>query len=199
LCLCITNFRSQNYFCTLTQTLYVTHIMRTFVTWPSLQKMASHRNSTQHTYPRGNSSRSSQSCAPRITFFFSILPTSTIERRQGGPIGGTLCTGNLRYRKDFFQSLSIEEGRRRNRKIPWSALVPLKLSPWQKLLASRNNQTFIKRKGFDCASFDRLLDKFAPEFNGHTPFDESGYIVEFKNIPRDGREKFSQQIVWDWH
>ena len=53
--------------------------------------------------------------------------------------------------------------------------------------------------GFDSESFDRLLDKFAPEFNGHTPFDESGYIVEFKNIPRDGREKFSQQIVWDWH
>jgi hypothetical protein len=34
--------------------------------------------------------------------------------------------------------------------------------------------------GFDSESFDRLLDKFAPEFNGHTPFDESGSIVEFK-------------------
>ncbi len=34
--------------------------------------------------------------------------------------------------------------------------------------------------GFNCESFDRLLDKFAPEFNGDTPFDELGYIVEFK-------------------
>ena len=33
--------------------------------------------------------------------------------------------------------------------------------------------------GFDCLSFDRILDKFGPMFSGHTPFDESGMIVEF--------------------
>jgi hypothetical protein len=85
-----------------------------------------------------------------------------------------------RYRKDFFRSLSIEERRRRYRKIPRCALIPLKLSPWRKLLALRNDQAFITMMGFDCESFDRLLDKFTPEFNGHTPFDESGYVVEFE-------------------
>ncbi len=33
--------------------------------------------------------------------------------------------------------------------------------------------------GFDCLSFDRILDKFGPMFSEHTPFDESGMIVEF--------------------
>ena len=33
--------------------------------------------------------------------------------------------------------------------------------------------------GFDCLSFDRILDKFGPMFSGHTTFDESGMIVEF--------------------
>jgi hypothetical protein len=34
--------------------------------------------------------------------------------------------------------------------------------------------------GFDCKSFDKVLEKFAPMFLGHTPFDESGMIVEFE-------------------
>jgi hypothetical protein len=42
--------------------------------------------------------------------------------------------------------------------------------------------------GFDCESFDRLLDKFAPMFDGHTPFDESGYIVEFEYTQGRKRE-----------
>jgi hypothetical protein len=37
--------------------------------------------------------------------------------------------------------------------------------------------------GFDCLPFDRILDKFGPMFSGHTPFDESGMIVEFKYTP----------------
>ena len=53
-----------------------------------------------------------------------------------------------RYRKDFLKSLSIEERRRRNRKIPLCALIPLALSPWQKLLQSQNDQAFITMTGF---------------------------------------------------
>ncbi len=34
--------------------------------------------------------------------------------------------------------------------------------------------------GFDCFSFDSLLVKFGPMFDGHTPFNESGMIVEFE-------------------
>ena len=36
--------------------------------------------------------------------------------------------------------------------------------------------------GFDCLSFDRILDKFGPMFSKNTPFDESGMIVEFNYI-----------------
>ena len=42
--------------------------------------------------------------------------------------------------------------------------------------------------GFDCESFDRVLDKFTPMFWGHTPFDESGFIVEFEYITGRKRE-----------
>ena len=85
-----------------------------------------------------------------------------------------------RYRKDFFRSLSIDERRRRYRKIPRCALISLNMSPWRKLLASRNDQAYITMMGFDCESFDTILDKFAPMFSGHTPFDSSGMIVPFE-------------------
>ncbi len=85
-----------------------------------------------------------------------------------------------RYRKDFFNSLSIEEQCCWYPKIPQCALIPLKLSPWQKLLHSQNNQAFITMTGFDCFSFNSFLVKFGPMFDGHTPFDKSGMIVEFE-------------------
>jgi hypothetical protein len=34
--------------------------------------------------------------------------------------------------------------------------------------------------GFDCKSFDKVLKKFAPMYSGHTPFNESGMIIEFE-------------------
>ena len=55
-----------------------------------------------------------------------------------------------RYRKDFFR------------------LIALILSPWRKLLASRNDQAYIIMMGFDCKSSENILDKVAPMFSGHT-------------------------------
>jgi hypothetical protein len=52
--------------------------------------------------------------------------------------------------------------------------------------------------GFNCESFDRLLDKFTPNLIGTHLLMNQG-ILSSLNIPRDGREKFSQQIVWDWY
>ena len=80
---------------------------------------------------------------------------------------------HTRYRKDFFKTLSIEERRRRYRKIPRCALIPLKLSPWQKLLHSQNDQAFITMMGLEA---------------GHTPFDPSGMIVEFEYTHGQKRE-----------
>jgi hypothetical protein len=36
--------------------------------------------------------------------------------------------------------------------------------------------------GFDCESFDKVLEKVAPMFSGHTPFDESVLNVEFEYV-----------------
>jgi hypothetical protein len=92
--------------------------------------------------------------------------------------------GRLKHsrQEDFFRTLSIEERRRCYQKIPQCSLLPLKLLPWQKLLASRNDQAYITMLGFDCKSFDKVLKKFAPMFSEHTPFDESGMIVEFEYV-----------------
>ncbi len=87
---------------------------------------------------------------------------------------------HCRYSKVFFRTLSIKQRHQCYHKIPGCVLIPLKLSPWQKLLASKNDQAYITMPGFDCKSFDKVLEKFAPMYPGHTPFDESGMIVEFK-------------------
>jgi hypothetical protein len=71
------------------------------------------------------------------------------------------------YKKDFFRTLFIEERHQCYQKIPQWFLIPLKLLPWQKLLASRNDQAYITMLGFDCKSFDKVLKKFAPMFSGH--------------------------------
>ena len=42
--------------------------------------------------------------------------------------------------------------------------------------------------GFDCKPFENILDKFAPLFSGHTPFDKSGMIVDFEYITGRKRE-----------
>jgi len=68
--------------------------------------------------------------------------------------------------------------------------VPLKLSPWRKLLASQNDQAYITMMGFDCESFSMILEKFGPIFSTHTPFDKSGMIVEFEHIR--GRKRVVQ-------
>ena len=123
------------------------------------------------------------------SFAMSLLDSALLlclarhhARKKRGPYK------HSRLRKDFFKSLSIEERRRRFRKVPRSALIPLAHSPWRRLLASRNDQAYITMMGFDCESFDRILDKFGPMFSGHTPFDESGMIVEF-NYTRGRKRK----------
>jgi hypothetical protein len=87
-----------------------------------------------------------------------------------------------RYRKDFFKSLSIEERRQRYQKIPHCALIPLALSPWQKLQASRNDQTYITMMGFDINSFETILKKISPMYLTRTHFDASGMIVPLDDL-----------------
>ncbi len=94
-----------------------------------------------------------------------------------------------RYRKKFFRTLSIEESHHWYRKILQCALIPLKLSPWQKLITLQNNQAYITMLGFDCNSFDQVLKKFvSPMFSGHTSYVESGMIVELVKTCGQKRE-----------
>ncbi len=36
--------------------------------------------------------------------------------------------------------------------------------------------------GFDCKSFDKMLEYFGPMFSSHTPFDESSFIIPFEYV-----------------
>ncbi len=36
--------------------------------------------------------------------------------------------------------------------------------------------------GFNCESFDKILEYFDPMFSSHTPFNESGFIVPFEYV-----------------
>ncbi len=46
----------------------------------------------------------------------------------------------------------------------------------------RNDQAYITMMGFDCESFDKILENFGSMFSSHTPFDESGFIVPFEYV-----------------
>ena len=109
-----------------------------------------------------------------LDYAFLLCLARRHARKKRGPYK------HSRLWKDFFKALSIEERRRRYRKIPRCALISLALSPWRRLLASQNDPAYLTMMGFDCESFDRILEKFGPMFSGHTPFDESGMIVEFE-------------------
>ncbi len=140
--------------------------------------------------PRANNNillYSSSSGPLRMRFLHSLLLLYLAHRGQYGKKMRTKKT-HSRYRKDFFRSLSIEERRRRYRKIPRCALIPMKLSPWQKLRASQNDQAYITMTGFDFESFEKILERFAPMFSGHTPFNSSGMIDEFEYTTGQKRE-----------
>ena len=42
--------------------------------------------------------------------------------------------------------------------------------------------------GIDCESFEKILERFAPMFSGHTPFNSSGMIDEFEYTTGQKRE-----------
>jgi hypothetical protein len=81
-------------------------------------------------------------------------------------------------------SLSAEERCRCCRQIPWSSLLSLPESPWQKLFASQVDQAFITMTGFDHNLFLTLLQKFAPVFDDYTPFNKQQ--IELKEDPKKG-------------
>jgi hypothetical protein len=66
--------------------------------------------------------------------------------------------------------LTLEGRRRRDRRIPREALLLPKVSPWQKLYHSRNDQALITVTGLDHDAFNVLLVRFTPFFSENTPW-----------------------------
>ncbi len=45
------------------------------------------------------------------------------------------------------------------------------------MLALQNDQAYITMMGFDCESFDKVFERFAPMFPGYTPFESSDQLI----------------------
>jgi hypothetical protein len=102
------------------------------------------------------------------------------KSEEGGP---DKC--HSRYRKEFFNNISSVERRLRSRRIPRVSLLSLPDPPWQKLLTLQVNQAMITMNGFDCVSFQSLLQKFALIFDQYTPFNKS-HITLKANTSKGG-------------
>ena len=81
-----------------------------------------------------------------------------------------------RNRKMFYKTLSLEERRRRGRKIPRESLQHQSRSAWRKLYESGNDAALITLTGLDHITFDELNIKFKPIFDSHTPHTVNGTI-----------------------
>ena len=81
-----------------------------------------------------------------------------------------------RNRKIFYKTLSLEERRRRGRKIPRESLEHPSRSAWRKLYESGNDAALITLTGLDHVTFDELNIKFKLLFDSHTPHTVNGTI-----------------------
>ena len=74
-----------------------------------------------------------------------------------------------------FRSRLNQEGlRRRDRRIPRSALQPPRMSSWSVLFSSGNDQALITVCGVDHVVFHELEEKFTPIFDRYTPYGRRG-------------------------
>ncbi len=74
----------------------------------------------------------------------------------------------------FKSLLSIEQRRRRDRRIPRIALVDPSESAWVKLYCSGSDSAMITLTGLDYPSFNYLSVKFEDLYNEYTPYSHSG-------------------------
>jgi hypothetical protein len=92
----------------------------------------------------------------------------------------------------FRSRLSREMRRRRDRRIPCSALQNANVSAWVRLYCSNSDQAMITFTGFDYASFNYLQSKFEVLYLRYTPYSRNGKIVLRRTdngIPRNRRPR----------
>jgi len=80
---------------------------------------------------------------------------------------------------DFF--LTVDEVRRRRRRIPRCALTSPHYSSFQTLLASRNEQAYITVTGLDVATFSDLLVRFESLYKRYSPYTVNGKIGSLRH------------------
>ena len=82
----------------------------------------------------------------------------------------------------YWQLLSDEEKRRRDRRIPRSALREYKYSSFRYLYSSGNDQALLNATGFDHATFQILLTKFKKSYDHHMVSLSTGRICRKRLI-----------------
>ena len=108
-----------------------------------------------------------------MKFFWFYFLLCEIERRERENNSDTEHQ-HSRYQKRFHRSLSVEDRRLRQQKIPRESLHFIHESSWRRLFYSYNNQSLITLTGLDHGTFDYLLRKFQPIFESRTPFGLNG-------------------------
>jgi len=100
---------------------------------------------------------------------------------------GYILRQKARDRRAFYDTLTIDEKRKRRMSIPVCALRPVSQSAARAVLESLNSQAMIPLTGFDYPSFDFLLQRFRPYFNENSPTAKDLHIHR-KKSPR-GRKR----------
>ncbi len=107
----------------------------------------------------------------------SPLPCPLLRKKEEGVLQALPLQEALLQESPNWGVLSVIP-----KKIPFALLSHWCCLWGWKLLALQNNQAFITMVGFDCKSFDRILENFGPMFSSHMPFNALGIIVEFEYV-----------------
>jgi hypothetical protein len=78
--------------------------------------------------------------------------------------------------ESFRGRLTIEERRKRDRRLPRPTLVCPYRSPWEKVFKSGDDQAMITLCGLDCKSFRDLHEGFKWYYTNFSPYSADGFI-----------------------
>ena len=99
-----------------------------------------------------------------------------------------------RREEDEDEGLSLEERRRRSRRIPRIALTKYRQSAFRVMFDSGNNQALINCCAVDHIVFIELLELFEPVFKSHAMDTETG-LIKKRTVTASGVMKGRRQKV----
>ena len=121
-----------------------------------------------------------------ISLFISDLPTTIMFSKYAIQY---FMWMNLQQQQEetFFDALSSDERKRRDKRYPRCSVAPWKDCPFKFLLDSRNDQALLNATGLTFHSFNELLDVFRPYYYAYTFDLASGQIRKIKG--KNGRKR----------